>query len=81
MQALKNLSRPIQITDGCEGYVLGDTEFSFQLTVMVLNENTTGFYRASATNAAGTAEVERTFVTGRGEIYMYIDYNIYTVHV
>ena len=59
----------IQISDGCEGYTLGDTEFSFKLTVEVFNENTTGFYRASVTNPGGTAEVDRTFVTGEGELY------------
>ena len=59
----------IQISDGCEGYTLGDTEFSFQLTVVVFNENTTGFYSASVTNPGGTAEVDRTFVTGEGELY------------
>ena len=59
----------LQISDGCEGYTLGDTEFSFQLTVEVFNENTTGFYSASVTNPGGTAEVDRTFVTGEGELY------------
>ena len=56
-----------QITDGCDGYKLGDTQFTFQLSVDVLNDDTTGFYSVSFTNAGGSTAVEETFVTPFGK--------------
>ena len=54
-----------QITEGCDGYKLGDTQFTFQLSVDVLNA--TGFYSVSFTNAGGSTAVEETFVTPFGK--------------
>ena len=56
-----------QIKDGCNGYTLGDTQFTFQLSVDVLNDDTTGFYSVSFTNAGGSTAVEETFVTPFGK--------------
>ena len=56
-----------QITEGCDGYKLGDTQFTFQLSVDVLNDDTTGFYSVSFTNAGGSTAVEETFVTPFGK--------------
>ena len=57
-----------QITDGCDGYTLGDTQFTFQLSVDdIEDDDSTGFYSVSFTNAGGSTEVEETFVTPFGK--------------
>ena len=56
-----------QITDGCDDYTLGDTQFTFQLSVDVLNDDTIGFYSVSFTNAGGSTAVEETLVTPFGK--------------
>ena len=57
-----------QITDGCDGYKLGDTQFTFQLSVDdIEGDGSTGFYSVSFTNAGGSTAVEETFVTPFGK--------------
>ena len=64
----------LQITDGCEGYVLGDTEFTFTLSVDEFNETTLGEYAVTFTNPGGSASVPDTRVTDRGTVIYCDDY-------
>ena len=57
-----------QITGSCDDYEVGDTEFTFKLSVNELSDNTIGYYSASFTNEGGTVSVGPARVTGRGKI-------------
>ena len=58
----------LQVTDGCAGYMVGDTSFLFSLSVENLTEagGTLGAYGVNFTNVAGSVSVPEIRVVGPG---------------